>query len=118
MTVNFEFVKHLGILEKYGLITLMLFSSILFSKQFGIRAIKRFNVALRMDPTYVRAVICRAEAYELMQEVSPSFLFGRFLGCPINNFFTDGNFRHAPCHRQKKFNISIKETRHCCNALF
>ena len=82
MTVNFEFVKHLGILEKYGLITLMLFSSILFSKQFGIRAIKRFNVALRMDPTYVRAVICRAEADELIHEFSPSFLFGEVFGLP------------------------------------
>ena len=33
------------------------------------RAIKRFNVALRVDPTYIRAFICRAEAYSAINEV-------------------------------------------------
>lgn len=38
---------------------LLSFEIILF-----FRAIGRFNIALRMDATYVRAYLCRAEAYE------------------------------------------------------
>ena len=37
-------------------------------------AIKRFNVALRMDPTYIRAVICRAEASEKVNDINAAIL--------------------------------------------
>jgi len=33
------------------------------------RAIKRFNIAIRMDPMYVRAYLCRAEANEKLNKV-------------------------------------------------
>ena len=35
-----------------------------------LRSLKRFNIAIRMDPTYVRAYLCRAEAYERSGHVS------------------------------------------------
>ena len=37
---------------------------------FYFRAIKRFSAAVRVDPTYVRGYICRAEAYEKVGNVS------------------------------------------------
>ena len=36
------------------------------------RAIKRFNIAIRTDATYVRAYLCRAEAYEKIYKVLQS----------------------------------------------
>lgn len=39
------------------------------------RAIKRFNIAIRMDPTYIRAYMCRADAYERIHDVSNYFYY-------------------------------------------
>ena len=33
------------------------------------RAIKKFTSAIRVDPTYVRAYVCRGEAYHKIHEV-------------------------------------------------
>ena len=33
------------------------------------RAIKRFSAAVRVDPTYLRGYVCRAEAYEQVGHV-------------------------------------------------
>ena len=37
-------------------------------------AIKRFNVALRMDPTYIRAIMCRAEALEKQNNIDAAIM--------------------------------------------
>lgn len=34
------------------------------------RAIKKFSAAIKVDPTYVRAYVCRGEAYHKIHEVS------------------------------------------------
>lgn len=34
------------------------------------RAIKKFTAALKADPTYIKAYICRAEAYTRVHDVS------------------------------------------------
>ena len=34
------------------------------------RAIKRFSAAIRVDPTYLRGYVCRAEAYDKVGHVS------------------------------------------------
>ena len=34
------------------------------------RAVRRYTAAIRVDPTYIRAYICRAEAYHKLHMVS------------------------------------------------
>ena len=34
-----------------------------------IRAVRRYTAAIRVDPTYIRAYICRAEAYHKLHMV-------------------------------------------------
>ena len=44
------------------------------------RAIKRFSAAVRVDPTYVRGYVCRAEAYDKVGHVSSFPLTLKVLG--------------------------------------
>lgn len=37
---------------------------------FFFRAVRRYTAAIRVDPTYIRAYICRAEAYHKLHMVS------------------------------------------------
>ena len=40
------------------------------------RAVRRYTAAIRVDPTYIRAYICRAEAYHKLHMVSIKWFFG------------------------------------------
>ena len=41
------------------------------------RAIKKFTSAIKVDPTYVRAYVCRGEAYSQLHDVSSKALYSQ-----------------------------------------
>lgn len=40
----------------------------------SFRAIKKFTAGIKVDPTYVRAYVCRGEAYHKIHDVSTQLL--------------------------------------------
>lgn len=60
------------IFQNYFLIALKFFYVIIIMKCFlhFFRAIKKFTAGIKVDPTYVRAYVCRGEAYHKIHDVS------------------------------------------------
>lgn len=52
-----------------SLISLVKTSLCFFFVCFSFRAVRRYTAAIRVDPTYIRAYICRAEAYHKLHMV-------------------------------------------------
>ena len=57
------------------------------------RAIKKFTSAIKVDPTYVRAYVCRGEAYHKIHEVGWSVFFGSHC---VSQFCTAGKLLFQP----------------------
>lgn len=44
------------------------------------RAVRRYTAAIRVDPTYIRAYICRAEAYHKLHMVGIKYISRMMFG--------------------------------------